>query len=201
MKEDLTMENKYSDALSLQYASLGRRILALILDSLILCIPLAIGAHVIPVLGAAIVWFFYAPILESSEIRATLGKHLCGIQVTDLSGRRLSFRASLIRNLLKVVSGILLCIGFFFALFSHKKQALHDMLADSIVVYGRNDSSILDSWTTNVKSVFHSDSGNVGPAPLKQDSRLSELERLQILREKGTLTEEEFQDAKRKILQ
>ncbi len=176
-----------SEPLLSPYASLGRRFLALLLDFMILSIPCAIAGHVVPVVGSLVVLFFYAPILESSEMRATLGKHLVGIQVADPMGRRISLRAATVRNILKFVSSVLLFIGFFFALFTQKKQTLHDLLADTLVVYGRRECSIADAWMASVRELFHS-----GP--------LSQLERLQALRDRGTLTEEEFQEQKRKIL-
>jgi uncharacterized RDD family membrane protein YckC len=201
------------------YASLGRRLLAFALDWLILTIPMVIGGHLIPVLGGLIVWFFYAPMMDSSTARATLGKHLCGIQVTDPSGRRISLKAALIRNVMKIISMALLFIGFFFALFTTRKQALHDMLAETQVVYGRDDHPVTDAWVANVKEVFTSGGtatvaaprdvgtggsgtgGFVAPAHWADaDSIAAQLERLQALREKGTLTEDEFQQAKKKIL-
>ncbi len=185
-----------SEPLLSAYASLGRRFLALLLDLMILFIPCAIAGHVIPVVGSLVVLFFYAPILESSEIRATLGKHLVGIQVTDPMGRRISLRAAMVRNVLKFVSSMLLFIGFFFALFTQKKQALHDLLADTLVVYGRSERPIADAWMASVRELFRS-----GPLSANESfSALSQLERLQALRDKGTITEEEFQEQKQKIL-
>lgn len=177
--------------LPVQYASLGRRLLALFLDSLILAIPCAIAGHILPFIGGLVVWFFYAPILEASGAKATLGKYLMGIQVVDPTGKRISFRAALVRNVLKFVSSILLFIGFFFALFSSKKQTLHDMLADTFVVYGRTEQPLVDLWLASVKEAFNAAGGA---------STLSELERLQALREKGALTEEEFQRQKSRVL-
>ena len=72
------------------YASLGRRGAAFLIDSLILVIPCAVISHIIPAIGTLLVYFLYAPILEASEIRATLGKYALGIQVTDLTGKRIS---------------------------------------------------------------------------------------------------------------
>ena len=178
------------------YASLGRRFLAFLLDSMILFIPCAIAGHVIPVVGGLIVYFFYAPILESSEIRATLGKYLVGIQVTDPMGRRISLRAATARNVLKFVSSVLLFIGYFFALFTQRKQTLHDLLADTLVVYGRSERPIADAWMENVRELFQS-------TPLASNgasASLSKLERLQALRDKGALSEEEFREQKRKIV-
>lgn len=182
-------------------ASIGRRFVALLLDGLIFAIPCAIANNLVPFVGGVIAWFFYAPIFESSEIRATLGKHLMGIQVTDLSGRRISLKTALIRNLMKFVSGAILLIGYIMAFFTKRKQALHDLLADTIVVYGRSEVSIPDAWVANSKAVF-----NAGQAIIHEhtkhpeESVVAQLERLQGLREKGAITEEEFQAAKAKIL-
>ena len=66
------------------FAPLMRRFGALVIDCFILGVFTMMGGYVLPIIGAMAVWFFYGPILESSEIRATIGKHLMGIQVTDL---------------------------------------------------------------------------------------------------------------------
>jgi uncharacterized RDD family membrane protein YckC len=181
------------------YASLTRRFGALVLDFLILLIPCAIGSHLIPFLGGIAVWFFYGPILESSELRATFGKHLMGIQVVDSAGRRISFRAALIRNALKLVSGLILFLGFIFALFSPKRQTLHDLLAETFVVYGRSTRHFTDAWSAQVKNVFHSVDWTAKESA--SAATLAALERLQALRQNGTLTEEEFQAQKKKILE
>lgn len=176
-------------------ASLSRRLLAFILDTIILIIPCAIAGHIIPFLGGVVMWFFYAPILESSEIRATLGKHLVGIQVVDFMGQRVSLRTAVIRNIIKFFSSVLLFIGFLFALFNQRKQTLHDLIADTLVVYGRSEKPISDAWVTNIKKIFQSSHINSNAS-----ETISQLERLQALRTSGALTEEEFQNQKREIL-
>ncbi len=181
------------------YASIGRRLLAFFLDGLILILPSIVANSVLPVLGGILIWFFYAPILESSELRATVGKHLVGIQVTDEMGRRISLRAAVVRNLLKVISTVLLFVGFFFALFTRRKQTLHDMLADTFVVYGRSEQAMADAWLASVKDCLSSIGVTSGTSATTA-STLVQLERLQALREKGALSEEEFQAAKNKLL-
>jgi len=57
-----------------------------------------------------------------------------GIIVTDMDGRQISFARSLGRNLGKIISKMILYIGFIMAGLTLKKQALHDMLADCLVV-------------------------------------------------------------------
>lgn len=186
------------------HASLGRRFLAYLLDGLILIIPMAIANHMLPVLGGLALWFLYAPILEASSIRATLGKYLVGIQVTDLNGGSISFRAALIRNFLKLISMLIVFLGFFVALFNSRKQTLHDLLAETIVVYGRSEQPIGEAWLSAMRAVFHSnpiDGSPSGVTSATSESKISQLERLQNLRDKGALTEEEFLEQKKKILE
>jgi uncharacterized RDD family membrane protein YckC len=188
-----------TETLDTNYASFGRRFCAFLLDALIIAIPLAVGGHLVPIFGGILVMFLYAPILECSPLQATIGKHLMGIQVVDLQGRRISFQAALIRNVVKVFSTGILFIGYLFALFTEKHQALHDLLADTLVVYGRNDTQpIVDAWSTTVKDVFQGAKSTVAGG-LGGDA-LTNLERLQNLRERGAITEDEFQTQKRKIL-
>ncbi|MBS4189027.1 RDD family protein [Bacillus sp. FJAT-49705] len=72
--------------------------------------------------------------LHSSKWQATVGKKLLGLKVTDLNGNRISFWRALGRYLsLAFLSGILL-IGFIIAAFTEKKQALHDLIAGTVVV-------------------------------------------------------------------
>lgn len=186
------------ESLNPNIASLGRRALAFLLDALILAIPCAIGVQLIPVIGGLAVLFFYAPVLEASELRATLGKHLVGIQVADPMGRRISFKAAFLRNLLKYATFSFFFIGFVFAFFTKRKQTLHDLLADTLVVYGRSDLAVGDAWMESVKKIFRFDGSPF--AAKNGGSAVAQLERLQVLREKGALTEDEFQREKARIL-
>ena len=83
--------------------------------------------------GIIIQWLYFA-LMESSTNQATLGKMSVGIRVTDLDGRRLSFGQATGRYFGKILSGLILGIGFLMAAFTEKKQALHDMLAGTLVV-------------------------------------------------------------------
>jgi len=187
------------------YASLGRRAIALILDGAILLIPAALAAGLLPIAGGLIAYLLYAPVFESSVLKATPGKYLVGIEVVDLSGERLKFRAALLRNILKAVSTALLFTGFILALFSDKKQTVHDLVAESIVIYGRTEVPMFEAWLDQLKSIFN-DQASPGSRADEVYTRsspagnLSDLERLQGLRERGALTEEEFQMQKKKLL-
>jgi uncharacterized RDD family membrane protein YckC len=94
------------------------------------------GANLSPVASIIlfVVGLLYFPLLESSSLQATPGKLALGIKVTDLQGNRIGFGRALGRNLAKIVSAIILYIGFIMAGFTARKQALHDMIAGCLVV-------------------------------------------------------------------
>lgn len=82
-----------------------------------------------------VVWMYYAK-GESGAWQATLGKKSLGIIVTDLKGNRITQQAATIRFLVKfTISGLLLLVGFIMAGLTPKKQALHDQLAKTLVVW------------------------------------------------------------------
>lgn len=78
-----------------------------------------------------IVYFAY---MESSKYQATLGKMALGIIVTDTDGNPISFGRSAGRNLGKILSGFILMIGYIMAAFTSRKQALHDLMAGTLVI-------------------------------------------------------------------
>ncbi len=81
-------------------------------------------------------WLYYA-LYESSSRQATIGKMALGLKVTDLNGRRISFARASGRYWGKVLSALLLFIGFIMAGFTKKKQALHDIMAGTLVLKAR----------------------------------------------------------------
>jgi uncharacterized RDD family membrane protein YckC len=78
-------------------------------------------------------WLYYS-LLESSVWQATLGKKALGLEVTDLDGNRISFGRATGRFFAKIISSIILGIGYLMAGFTEKKQALHDILAGTLVI-------------------------------------------------------------------
>ncbi len=80
-------------------------------------------------------WFYFA-IMESSESQATLGKKVLGIKVTDEFGQRMSFGRATGRYFSKYISSLILGIGYLMAAFMDRKQALHDKIASTLVIYG-----------------------------------------------------------------
>ena len=87
----------------------------------------------IRLLALMLSWIYYAS-MESSSWQATLGKKILGLRVTDLAGNRITFARASGRFFGKILSGMILGIGFLMAGFTARKQALHDILAGCLVL-------------------------------------------------------------------
>ena len=81
-----------------------------------------------------VMWWLYFTLLESSLKKATFGKMALRIIVTDLNGNQISFGKANVRYWGKIVSTIILLIGFIMVGFTKKKQALHDIMAGTLVL-------------------------------------------------------------------
>lgn len=77
---------------------------------------------------------FYFTIMESSKAQGTVGKMALGIIVTDMNGAKLDFGKAFIRNLCRIISNMTLLIGYIIAGFTEKRQALHDIIAGTLVI-------------------------------------------------------------------
>lgn len=89
--------------------------------------------YVILIVGS---WLYYA-LMESSAQQGTLGKMAVGIKVADMDGARISFGNATGRFFAKILSGIILFVGYLMVAFTDKKQGLHDMMANTLVVQKR----------------------------------------------------------------
>ncbi|UII28370.1 RDD family protein [Fulvivirga maritima] len=78
-------------------------------------------------------WLYFA-LMESGNNQATLGKMALGLKVTDMHGEKLSFANATGRHFAKIISYIIIFIGFIMAGFTEKKQALHDIMAGTLVI-------------------------------------------------------------------
>jgi uncharacterized RDD family membrane protein YckC len=143
------------------YAKIPKRIGAYIIDLLVLAVILILELNICKnfkylmsneqhillsdILGLinAIIYF---SISESSKKQATIGKRAMGIIVTNLHGERLSVGKAFLRNIIKFIGSfiwilssvkemiIISFLGYILSIFLPKKQALHDLIAGSIVV-------------------------------------------------------------------
>jgi uncharacterized RDD family membrane protein YckC/Tfp pilus assembly protein PilE len=147
------MQQDDSNSASAEYANFGVRLVAFLLDRIFLsvaCFGLAwLAAMVIATDAGGVIAFtfglgflftiilgpIYFSVLESSAQQATLGKRIVGIKVVDLNGNRLSFMHALGRTMSAIITALVpLMIGYFMAAFTQRKQAIHDMIASTLVV-------------------------------------------------------------------
>lgn len=73
-------------------------------------------------------------VFPATKMMASPGKFLLGMAITDLNGQRMSVGRAIGRHAAKFVSLLPLGAGFVMAGFTHKKQALHDMMVQTVVV-------------------------------------------------------------------
>jgi uncharacterized RDD family membrane protein YckC len=141
-----------------QYAGFWWRLLAYAIDAVIsLCIFVPLGAIVgvtiaasgqdpqspamlgarfgINVLSILVAWLYYA-LCESSAWQGTVGKKLMGLRVTDTRGQRIGFGQATGRHFGKMLSGLILGVGFIMIAFTEQKQGLHDQMAGTLVLMG-----------------------------------------------------------------
>ena len=78
--------------------------------------------------------FIYWVLLEASIWQASLGKKIMGIKVVTEDGGRPNIYQCIARNLLKLLSGIIMFIGFLMAGWTDKKQALHDKIPSLLII-------------------------------------------------------------------
>jgi uncharacterized RDD family membrane protein YckC len=152
--------NGAATARYLDYAGFWRRFGAYIIDTVILnALSLGIGAVTGLGISAAdnatdietfkyffssyfLIYFalstvatmLYWGLFESSPLQATPGKMVLGIKVTDIDRNRISFWRAVGRYFSKILSGLILGIGYLMIAFTEKKQGLHDIMAGTLVV-------------------------------------------------------------------
>ena len=75
----------------------------------------------------------YFVFFECSTHQGTPGKIALGLRVTDLAGGRIGPLRASVRYFAKYLSAAILMIGFFMAIFTRRRQALHDLIAGTVV--------------------------------------------------------------------
>jgi uncharacterized RDD family membrane protein YckC len=130
-------------------ASVGKRVLGAIIDIIVLFIVMIIFSFLF---GAAegssfavsgfaafimyLIWFAYFVVLEVTTGK-TIGKYAVKTRVVNESGGQISWGASIVRNLLRIIDGFFFyLVGFIIALASKENQRLGDMVSKTYVVNG-----------------------------------------------------------------
>jgi uncharacterized RDD family membrane protein YckC len=121
------------------YASFVTRLIAVVIDAVILGIVTgimnAIFAQWLSTILGIVIGFAYYTYSESSANQATIGKMIMKIKVVGEDGGRVSFATAAIRYLGRIVSFVILLIGYLMVLWDPKRQALHDKIAHTYVVH------------------------------------------------------------------
>ncbi len=95
-------------------------------------IVMIILASILGTAATAVSWLYYA-LMESGRNQGTLGKVLINLKVTDLKGERISFSKATGRYFGKLLSSLFI-LGYIMIGFTSKKQGLHDLLSECLVV-------------------------------------------------------------------
>lgn len=191
----------------MNYAGFWKRFAAVIIDAIIIWLlsMVLIIPYFVPPLGI-IVAAFYHVVFETSPLRATPGKAILKIAVVRSNGSLMNVKDSIIRFVLSFVSSMLMFIGYLMALFTSKKQTLHDFVADTVVIEEVfAEQNYWDIFVSQTKILFNVDGHTTvtssGPRhndykPINSQS----LEELYNLHQKGILSDEEYKLKKEEYL-
>jgi uncharacterized RDD family membrane protein YckC len=93
-------------------------------------------ALVLLVAAMIVINWLYEALMTSSLRGATLGKRALGLRIVRFDGTQLSFGRATARHFLKymITPLVPLAIGYIMAAFTNRKRALHDILADTLVI-------------------------------------------------------------------
>lgn len=189
------------------FSSFLRRVLANLLDGLIMFGPAFIASIIIPFWGSLILFFLYKPVFESSPLKATPGKALLGMIVISDEGSRLTFKQAFVRSCVSLISAMALGIGYLLVFTNPKRQALEDLAIDSVVIDQKTpEVNYFRIWLDYLKSLINSKLeqpifGSSESPDLKSEREVhkvstEDLEKLHKLYTQGAITEEEFQTKK-----
>ena len=129
------------------YASRWARFLASVIDVVVI-IPLTafLGVGLIEQVSdfqpnfqtVIVVWTFVYYVAMTSAFGATLGKVALGMRVADADGSRPGVGAVVMREVVgKILSALVIFIGFFWILVDDRRQGWHDKIGKTFVVKAR----------------------------------------------------------------
>jgi uncharacterized RDD family membrane protein YckC len=190
-------------AVALDHRVVGQRIVAAIIDGIVIGVGFAILAGIFgdfnrhgnsgfrfhlgggPLYLALLASLAYFAVMES-QYGATLGKMAMGIKVVRLDGSPCGVPEALIRNVLRPVDAFpaFYLLGIFFVAITPKNQRIGDLAASTLVV----------NAATSARAFMPPP-----PAPSNRQSVIDAMRELAKLHEEGLLTDEEY-ESKRKDL-
>ena len=172
-QSESTFADFEKSSIHVEYAGFWLRVVAYLIDAIILYIPGRLinyflgvqtsftwyggrisGAeinwtsYILAMLFTMILQWLYFSLMESSAKQATLGKMLLKLKVTNMDGNRISMANATGRFFAKYLSAMILLIGYMMAGWTEKKQGLHDIIANTLVVKGNTNDVISEHTTT-----------------------------------------------------
>jgi|HubBroStandDraft_6_1064221.scaffolds.fasta_scaffold00376_4 uncharacterized RDD family membrane protein YckC len=100
--------------------------------------PLALTGAMLTLTFVSMLVAFLYEVIMIRYVGATIGKMAIGVKVIRTDGSEVGWGVSVARYFMKIVSGIILAIGYIMAGFDDEKRALHDRVCDTRVVYKRS---------------------------------------------------------------
>ncbi|MFB2539242.1 MULTISPECIES: RDD family protein [unclassified Acinetobacter] len=146
-----------------EFAGFGRRLLATIIDAIILAIVTAILSSILQMMGvlsplenveniealqAAVlkqqlfsnIFGLIVTVILWMKWAGTPGKRLLKLKVLDAkTGNKISFGQAILRYFAYILSTLPLFLGFFWIIWDKQKQSFHDKIAKTVVVIDNND--------------------------------------------------------------
>lgn len=148
-----SLQQDQGDSSQVKYAGFWIRYIASSIDGLIIAIAILLFGLLLAILNiilktnsnvfsgiiANLFGFLFGPIyliLMTYKRQSTFGKKLTNLMVISDKSENLSLGQVILRETIgKIISGIILGIGYFAVGFTKRKQGLHDKIAKTLVIY------------------------------------------------------------------
>lgn len=124
---------------AVKYAGFWVRVAAWFVDALLVGLPLGIlsqifGDTIYTSILVIIVFWGYTFFMVTSY-QATLGKMVVGLRIQGSNGEKIGFGRVFMREFIgKILSSLVLSVGYLMVAWTNKKQGLHDKIADTVVI-------------------------------------------------------------------
>jgi uncharacterized RDD family membrane protein YckC len=134
-----------------QPAGFWIRLLATILDAIIISLPITLISYFITGnwnenLYTNIINFLYALIVPVIWYGYTIGKKITGIRIAKVNGEKVGIGTMVLRLIVSalvyvITIGIGMIVSVFMVIFRKDKRSLHDFIAGTYVTYEKSDHS------------------------------------------------------------
>jgi uncharacterized RDD family membrane protein YckC len=119
-------------------ANFGQRLGAYLIDVIIIVIPIVILVVVAKtagyLIGIVISWAYFT-YFEGGSSGQTLGKRALGIRIVDAnSGGPIGYGRGFVRQIGRIISGLVCYLGYLWMLWDRERQTWHDKIATTVVV-------------------------------------------------------------------